>query len=123
MLPDVDALLVEAAPDVVEPLTAGEAERVDAARVEAAAAARVAVDAEREAVETVRVAVRAAADADPEVEVLEAVAMRAGDDALAADELPEAVLPVPVRTTRPTPPRGLVDMTLAWPERVAISRL
>jgi len=105
-------------------LTAGEAERVDAARVEAAAAARVAVDAEREAVETVRVAVRAAVDADPEVAVLEAVAIRAGAEALEADALlPEAVLPLPVRTTRPTPPRGLDEMMLLWPERVAISRL
>ncbi len=108
-----------------EDLTAVEAERdveVDAALL-AADAALVAEDTLREAVDTVRVAVRAAADADPEADVLEAVAMRAGAEALEADALPVAVvLPVPVRTTRPTPPRGLEGMRVPCPERVASSR-
>lgn len=121
MVPAEEARLEGAEdPETDELLTAVEAERdVEAA---AAAAARVADEVLREAVETVRVAVRAAADADPEAGVLEAVAMRAGVEALEADALLEAVRPVPVRTTRPTPPRGLAGMRVPCPERVASSR-
>ena len=99
----------DAEPDADEPRTAAEVERV------VAEAARAAVEAVREAAGTERVTVLAASEA-----VREAVDMRP-EDALGA-ELPDAAaLPPAVRTTRPTPARGLGEMLVLSP-RVATSR-
>ena len=121
MLPE-DARLDEVEePDAEEPRTAVEVER------EAEDAARVAVETLREAAGTARLAVelvREAAEPAAEGAVRDATAMRPEDfcaaEPEAAAELP-AVRPVPVRTTRPTPLRGLPGMKVPWSLLVASS--
>ena len=104
--PEVEAARPD---DAEEPRTAAEEERV------VAEAARVALEAEREAEGTERVTVLAASDA-----VREAVAMRPAD-ALEPEPCVAAAPPA-VRTTRPTPARGLAETLMGVSPRVAISR-
>ena len=123
MLPEEAARLDEVdEPYAEEPRTAEVPGRV------AAAEARAAVETEREAAGTVRVAEEAerlTVGAEPAAEgvVRDAAAMRpealaAEPEAAAAVAVPEG-LPVPVRTTRPTPLRGLDEMNVSFSPLVA----
>ena len=89
-----------------------------AAEEREADAARAAVDAVRDAAAGAeRVTVLAAVDA-----VREAAVLRPSEDAAAVPPAAAVVPAAPaVRTTRPTPLRGLVEMVELRPPRVAIS--
>ena len=113
MVPEDARLDEEAGAETVEPDP-----RVTADEERAAEEARAAVEAVREAAAGAeRVTVLAAVEA-----VREAADMRPSDE-LAA-EPPAAVVPAApaVRTTRPTPARGLAEMVELRPPRVASSR-
>ena len=102
-MPEVEAARPD---DAEDPRTATEEERF------VAEAARAAVEAVRDAVGTERVTVLAASE-----EVRDAVVMRPADALGVA--LPDAAALPAVRTTRPTPARGLAEI-LVTSARVAI---